>query len=80
MGRSCLAPTRSRRSKPRCTRYSLAGTLTRQSRAGSNAVAFSGRIGTKALAAGGYRALLQATNVFGDTSTTRQVTFTILRG
>lgn len=64
-GRRCLAPSASlrRRHAVRCTRTLAAGALTRaHAHTGANALAFSGRIGAKALAAGNYRAVLTASD------------------
>jgi hypothetical protein len=80
VGRRCLAPTRRRRTRARCTRYALAGVLTRRARAGTNATAFTGRIGRRALRTGRYRAVITATNGFGDVSAPRQASFTVVRG
>jgi hypothetical protein len=80
VGRRCLAPTRARRLKPRCTRASLAGVISRRSGAGSRSTPFSGRLGRRALAPGSYRAVVTATDVNGAVSAARQVSFTVVRG
>ena len=62
-GRRCVAPSAKLRARHarRCTRTLTVGTLTRASeRAGADSIAFSGRIGTRALAPGAYRATLTA--------------------
>ncbi len=63
-GRRCVAPSvafRNHHAK-RCTRTLTVGTLTRVNEPpGANKVAFSGRIGAKALAPGAYKAVLSAT-------------------
>jgi DNA-binding beta-propeller fold protein YncE len=67
-GRSCLAPsaTLRRRHAKRCTRVLTLGALTRSHEAqGADVVAFSGRIGRRALSPGAYRAVLSASNGAG---------------
>lgn len=57
-GGRCVKPTRRLAHKRRCTRYVLVKTLIRRHlKAGANRVAFSGRIGRRALKPGGYRAI-----------------------
>jgi streptogramin lyase len=54
-GARCVKATRGNRHAKACKLYITVGTLTRNSGSGANAVAFSGRIGQKALALGAYR-------------------------
>lgn len=77
----CVKPKRSLRRKRRCTRWVRAGQpLTRLDlAAGRQTVKFSGRIGSKALHLGRYRATLVALNAAGGRSTPRRITFTIVR-
>jgi hypothetical protein len=78
VARRCLAPTRARRGRPRCTRYVAAGTLTRRNRpSGLNRVAFSGRLARRKLPAGRYRATITAT-VGGTASVPRRLFFRIV--
>ena len=56
----CVKPTRKLRSAKKCTRAVKRGTLRRTGMAGPNNVPFSGRIGTKPLALGSYRATIAA--------------------
>ncbi|MGO9972437.1 MAG: choice-of-anchor Q domain-containing protein [Solirubrobacteraceae bacterium] len=80
-GRRCVAPTRAltRAGAKPCTRWLAAGALTRTlERAGADTVAFTGRIGTRALATGAYQASLQATNSVGS-SKPATLAFTIVR-
>jgi len=67
-GKACVKETaKLRRAKAkRCTRYVSAGTLTRAAKAGRVTVAFSGRIGRRALAKGAYRVALTATDGAGN--------------
>ena len=76
--RRCRAPSRRNQGKPACKRLVLKGTLTRSGNVGTNYVPFSGRIGNRALAPGRYQAAIVATNA-GGKSTTRTVSFTIVR-
>lgn len=51
----CVAPTRSNRTRPRCTRtVTLRGSVTRSGRSGSNSFRFTGRIGGRTLKPGTY--------------------------
>jgi hypothetical protein len=80
-GRSCVAPTtKLRRARAKkCTRTLTVGKLIRTKlHAGSNTVAFSGRIGTRPLSPHAYKAALSASNAGGRA---RSVTlaFTIVR-
>ena len=78
--RRLLAQLRRRKQRVRrCTRYVRAGVLTRTSHQGANRVAFSGRIGKRALKPARYRTTLTATDPAGNTSAPRNVTFTIVR-
>ncbi|MDX6649005.1 MAG: hypothetical protein QOJ97_956 [Solirubrobacteraceae bacterium] len=65
VGRGCLAPTRARARRPRCQRLVTVATLKRDARAGLNRMAFTGRIGLRALAPGSYRATFTAANAGG---------------
>ena len=57
-GHRCVKPTRKLARHRRCTRFVAVGTLRRTAHDGANKVAFSGRIGRKALKPGAYRATL----------------------
>jgi PKD domain len=79
VGRRCLAPTRARRRRPRCTRYVTRGTLVRRNlAAGARRTPFSGRLGRRKLPAARYRARLQATDLAGLRSRTRTLFFRVL--
>jgi hypothetical protein len=80
-GRSCVKPPRKRkRGAKKCTRYVKAGTLTRNGAAGANALPFSGRIGSKALKPGKYRAVFAATDAAGNASqAVKPVAFKIVK-
>ncbi|HZN88879.1 MAG TPA: hypothetical protein VFB44_07880 [Thermoleophilaceae bacterium] len=65
--------------RTRCTRYESAGTLRRRAAAGRGSVAFSGRMGRRALAAGEYRATIRATDSTGKRSAARRIGFRIVK-
>jgi hypothetical protein len=69
----CVRPTSKLKNAKRCTRAVKKGTLTRTGKAGDNSIAFSGRIGTKALPPGSYRATLAAPEAKSRTATFRIV-------
>jgi hypothetical protein len=80
-GRSCVAPTRKLRQAhaKRCTRTLTVGKLTRSNvRSGSHSIAFSGRIGTKALKPRSYQAVLTASGS-GKRSLPVVLSFTVVR-
>jgi Divergent InlB B-repeat domain len=78
VGKRCVAQTKANARKKRCTITARVGTLTRRSKTGRNTIAFSGRIGRKALAPASYRATITARAGTGPTSKPRSVTFTIV--
>jgi hypothetical protein len=51
----------------------------RKSKAGLNVVRFSGRLGSRALKPGRYRAILVATDASGNRSAARRVAFRVIR-
>jgi hypothetical protein len=57
----------------------VVGTLTRKAKVGRNTLAFSGRIGAKALKAGRYRAVITATDAADNRSKSKTVGFRIVR-
>jgi hypothetical protein len=80
-GKRCLAPSPklARGHAKRCTRTLTVGTLTRAGEpAGASSLAFSGRIGTKALAPGAYKATLTA-SAGGLSSAPVTLALTVLR-
>ncbi len=78
VGNTCAAQTKSNARNKTCTLYISAGTLTRNAKQGNNTLAFSGRIGKTALAAGDYRATITARIGIGPISNSRSATFTVL--
>jgi len=81
VGGRCVAITRANRATRRCTRYkTLAGGLTHQGRQGANTMAFSGRLGGRALAPGRYRLRVVATDTAGNRSAPRHISLQIMSG
>jgi hypothetical protein len=78
-GKRCVAQTRKNRKARRCTRYLKRGTLTRKAQKGANSLAFSGRIGRKALATGSYRVTLTARDAARNVSRARTLKFKIVK-
>ena len=79
LGKSCRKPTAKLRRHKRCTRYILAGRLTRRTlKPGAQRIAFSGRLGSKALALGSYRLTITAADGAGNRSTPHRLSFTIV--
>jgi PKD repeat protein len=77
-GKRCVAPTKKLTRAKRCTRYVRAGTLKRKGVAGANKVAFSGRIGKKALKPGSYRMTL-VPSASSATGSSKSIAFKIVR-
>jgi hypothetical protein len=78
-GGTCRKPSRKLRKRPACTRFVKRGALVRSGRAaGRHRVAFSGRIGRKALRPGRYRATLVARNAAGASRSVR-LAFRVVR-
>lgn len=77
-GRCRKATARNKRT-PRCTLWRGAGTLRRGALLGPNSVAFSGRIGHRALRAGHYRLKTRAVDPAGNRSKQQTAPFTIVR-
>ena len=75
----CVAPRRRLRRARKCVTLILQGTLTRTSHAGRNRVAFSGRIGSRALSPGHYQATITATDQARNRSRPKAVVFTIIK-
>lgn len=79
VGRQCRRATRKLRKKKPCVRWVAVGTLKRNgTAAGRRSVAFSGRIGRKALAPGSYRAVVKASNAAGSAKPAT-LAFTVVR-
>jgi hypothetical protein len=80
VGKRCRAPKPSLRRRPRCTRHVGVGSLLKPNlRPGARRVRFSGRVGSRALRPGAYRAAIVATDPGGNRSRAAEVTFRIVR-
>ena len=79
-GSKCLKPSRSRRRKKKCTRYTLFGRFAQQGVAGKNSKPWSGKIGSKKVKPGRYRATLTATDSAGHRSAPKTLAFKVVRG
>jgi Tol biopolymer transport system component len=78
-GRGCRRATPRLRRRPRCTLWTKVGALRRGGvDGGRRSIAFSGRIGSRALRAGSYRATLTAGNASGSAKPVT-LRFTIVR-
>jgi hypothetical protein len=71
-GPDCVPPGRKR-----CTRYSAAGSFTREATSGANQFTFSGRVSGTKLRPGRYRLTGQAADAAGNQSETASATFKI---
>jgi hypothetical protein len=80
-GRRCVAPTRRTRRRRPCTRIVAAGPAIKRPglAAGPGRLAFSGRLGRRALRPGRYQARLVGVNAAGAISDPRVLRFTIVR-
>ena len=76
VGKKCRA---SARKGKRCKVYKRVGILRRPGALGPNSVAFSGRLDSKALAVGSYRALITATDASNNTSQAGKLSFRVVR-
>lgn len=65
MGHACKPSRKSLSHKPRCTLYTTVATFTRTGHVADNQLAFTGRIGGKALKPGDYLAVFTASEAAG---------------
>lgn len=80
VGRRCVKPTRSNRSRRRCTRYvSVRGSFTFNGVAGENRFRFSGRLRGRRLRPGRYRLTGVPTDAAGNKGNAKRKTFRIRR-
>jgi hypothetical protein len=79
-GKACVTTTKKLiKAKARtCVRYVAVGTLTRKDAAPTVSIAFSGRLGSKALKKGSYRFSIVATDAAKNSSRVRLVSFTVV--
>lgn len=78
-GKRCVPPSKKLAKKKSCKRYKTVGTLKRTGVGGANKVAFTGRLGKKALALGRYRASIVATDPAGNKSVAKTASFKIVK-
>ena len=77
-GKRCVAPGQAKVGAKRCTRFVTQGKLTKPLAAGAGAIAFNGKLEEEqALAPGGYRASVVATDAAANVSAVETATFTI---
>jgi len=80
-GKNCVLQTRANRSKPSCTRYVNAGSISFNANAGSNRVKFQGLITkSRRLSHGAYRVVVGARDAAGNRSSRNGPRFTIVQG
>lgn len=79
VGGKCKRQTRSNRRRPRCARYTKAGSFAQPGAKGSNIKSFSGKIGQRKLKPGPYRATLVATNISGKHSRPARVKLKVVK-
>jgi hypothetical protein len=79
VGRKCRKPTRKNRRRKRCTRLVAKGAFSRSAPQGRSKVAFSGRIGRRALRRGRYVIRATPTDAAGNKGSRRALSFTIAR-
>jgi hypothetical protein len=76
----CVRPRPSLRRASPCARYREIGRLRRGGTKGANRIRFTGRIASRALRFGRYRALIRATDQAGNRSAPRAARFRVARG
>ena len=79
VGSRCVKPTKRNARKRSCNRWVRVGSLRAAEQAGQQSMAFSGRIGKRALAPGRYRARVTAKDALGARSTERRLAFRVVR-
>jgi len=79
-GQACVKSSSKLKKAKKCVRIVSQGTLTRTSHVGANAVAFSGRVGSRRLKPGSYQAVLTAADAAGNASGKKTVAFKVIRG
>jgi streptogramin lyase len=78
VGTKCRKPSRSNRARPKCTRLARIGRFAHASPTGETRKKFSGKIGKRVLKPGSYRAGLTATDVAGNASPAKFLSFRVL--
>ena len=78
-GRKCVKQTKRNRRKKKCTLWVKRGAIGRNGALGANTKPWSGKLGSKALGPGSYRAQIVATDGAGNKSAARQLTFKVVK-
>jgi streptogramin lyase len=78
-GKTCKRPTRALAHHKACVRVVLAGALHRSLASGAARIAFSGRLGSHAVARGRYRAVASAVDGAQNVSSPSSTTFSVVR-
>ena len=78
-GSACVKATKKNRDGKKCKLYKSSGAFAVDAISGENLHAFSGRIGTKSLKPGKYRATLTATDDAGNKSNVETLTFKVVK-
>jgi hypothetical protein len=79
VGRRCVTASHARSRRPTCTRAQLVSTLTRHARLGLNTIAFTGRLGRRALRPGHYTLTVTARIGLSRSSRPRSAALLIVR-
>ena len=79
VGRKCRRRTNANRGKRACTLYRRVGSFSQSGATGRNSKKFSGKLRSRALRAGRYRAMLRATDPAGNRSKRKSVRFRVIR-
>ena len=80
VGRRCVKPTPSNRSRRRCTRFVLQkGSFSSPAVSGLNRLRFTGRLRNRKLSVARYRLVAVATDAAGNKSSAKRATFRIVR-
>lgn len=77
---SCVRPSPQLRGAKPCKRYRTVGMLTRTGKQGQNSTTFTGRLGSRALPPGTYRAVARATDEAQNRSVPKRSSFRIVHG
>ena len=78
-GAGCVKETKRTRRGRRCTRWVPAGSFSQDGTAGANDKGWAGKVGSRALKPGAYRASVVATDTAGNRSAARRLSFRIVR-
>jgi uncharacterized repeat protein (TIGR01451 family) len=78
-GADCVKETKRNRRGRSCTRWLPAGSFTQDGTAGANSKGWAGKVGSRALKPGAYRASVVATDAAGNKSAARRLSFRIVR-